>query len=105
MKKEQKLNNRRNTHHMTKITKFLLAISLIAFGLGFTHILWGFGMPVGAICFGLFMIFRILGKEAAKYDEEQRLRVAEAMRVSMEAPRTAAATPIVPLSAAVASSR
>ena len=47
---------------MTKTTKILLAISLIAFALGFTDILWGFGKPVGAIFFGWFMIFKVLEK-------------------------------------------
>jgi len=65
---------------MTKTTKVLLAISLSAFALGFTNILWGFGRPVGAICFGLFMIFKLLEKETALFDEEQRRNLALAER-------------------------
>ena len=67
---------------MSKMTKLLLGVSLAAFALGFTDILWGFGKPVGAICFGLFLIFNMLGKEAALYDEEQALRSEEATRIS-----------------------
>jgi hypothetical protein len=65
---------------MTKTTKILLAISLSAFALGFTDILWGLGRPVGAIFFGLFMIFKLLEKEMALYDEEERLRLSQASK-------------------------
>jgi hypothetical protein len=61
---------------MTKTTKILLAVSLISAGLGFTDILWGFGKPVGAIFFGLFLISKLLEKETALYDEEQRRNAA-----------------------------
>jgi hypothetical protein len=57
---------------MTKTTKILLAVSLISGAIGFTDILWGFGKPVGAILFGLFLISRILEKESGLYDDEQR---------------------------------
>jgi hypothetical protein len=33
-------------------------------------------LPAGAIVFGLFMIFKVLEKEALLYDEEQRTRQA-----------------------------
>lgn len=59
---------------MTTKTKIVLGISLSAFLLSLTGALWGIFMPVGAIFFGLFMIFNALGKEAALFDEEQRLR-------------------------------
>jgi len=41
-------------------------------------------LPAGAIFFGLFMIFRILEKEAALFDEEERVR-----RTSAEGAATA----------------
>ena len=63
---------------MTKTTKILLAISLTGFVFGATGILWGFGMPVGAIFFGLFLISKLLEKEAALFDEEHKLRIAAA---------------------------
>lgn len=59
---------------MTTKTKALLGISLISFAISLTGVLWGLFLPVGAIVFGLFMIFYILGKESALFDEEQRLR-------------------------------
>src|SRR5437773_3102860 len=60
---------------MTTTTKTLLAISLGGFALGaFTNVLWGIGTPIGAIFFGLFLISKLLEKEVAKFDEEQRLR-------------------------------
>jgi hypothetical protein len=65
---------------MTKTTKVLLAISISAFALGFTNILWGLGRPVGAIFLGLFMIFKLLEKEMALFDEEQRRNLALAER-------------------------
>jgi len=61
---------------MTKTTKILLTISLAAFALGCTNVLWGIGTPVGAIFFGLFLNFRILEKEMALFDKEQELRIA-----------------------------
>lgn len=54
----------------------LLTISLTAFALGCTNLLWGIGTPVGAIFFGLFLNFRILEKEMALFDKEQNLRIA-----------------------------
>jgi len=64
-----------------KITKVLLLISLTAWVIGLTtDVLWGFGLPVGAIFFGLFLNFKMLEKEVAKFDEEQRLRFEMAAR-------------------------
>ncbi len=56
------------------MTKILLGISVSAFLTSPTGALWGLLLPVGAICFGLFMIFNLLGTETALFDEEQRLR-------------------------------
>ena len=65
---------------MTKTTKTLLAVSLAAFAIGCTDVLGGVGRPLGAVFFGLFMISKLLEKEAALFDEEQRSRVAWANR-------------------------
>lgn len=58
---------------MNSKTKILLGISLTSFLISLTGVLWGLFLPVGAIVFGLFLIFNLLGKESALYDEEQRL--------------------------------
>ena len=59
---------------MNTKTKILLGISLTSFLISFTGVLWGLFLPVGAIIFGLFLIFNLLGKESALFDEEQHLR-------------------------------
>jgi hypothetical protein len=56
---------------MTTTTKTLLGISLGAFALSFTGVLWGLSLPVGAICFGLFMISKVLEKEVALFDNHE----------------------------------
>ena len=76
---------------MTKTTKILLAISLAGFAVGFTNILWGVGTPVGAVFLGLFMIFTILEKETALFDEENRSRIAWAERNTASVARSAPA--------------
>ena len=61
---------------MTTTTKTLLAVSLAGFAVGaFTNVLWGMGTPIGAVCLGLFVISKLLEKEVAKFDEEQRLNL------------------------------
>jgi len=87
---------------MTKTTKILLAISLTAFALGCTDMLWGFGRPVGAIFFGLFMISKLLEKETALYDQEQKSRLAEAARVAGQRKIETAETPDLSVGSAVA---
>jgi hypothetical protein len=59
---------------MTRQTKIILTVSVAAFLISLTGVLWGFFLPVGAITFGLFLISNLLGREMALYDEEQRLR-------------------------------
>ena len=73
---------------MTTKTKVLLGISLTAFAIGSTGVLWGVFLPVGAIVFGLFMIFNTLGRETALFDEEQRLRVSLAEKNASVTPRS-----------------
>src|SRR5690242_5777341 len=67
---------------MKTVTKILLAVSLTTLALGFTDVLWGLGKPVGAICFGLFMIFKLLENETELFDQEEQLRLAQAARAA-----------------------
>jgi hypothetical protein len=69
---------KREDYGMNKTTKILLTLSLTAFLTSLTGVLWGFFLPIGAVCLGLFMIFNLLGKEAESFDQEQRMRVAKA---------------------------
>ena len=55
---------------MTKFAKTLLVASLLTFPLGFTDVLWGLGLPLGAVLFGLFMIITVLSPAMAQYDRE-----------------------------------
>ena len=71
---------------MTTKTKVLLGISLASFAISLTGVLWGLFLPVGAIVFGLFMIFSVLGKESALFDEEQRLRMSLAEKNASVSP-------------------
>ena len=65
---------------MTKFPKFVLVLSATALVASFTDagsaIAWGFLKPLSAILFIVFFIAQLLGKEATKYDEEQRLQMA-----------------------------
>ncbi len=63
-------------------TKILLALSLTSFAISPTGICWGLFLPIGAILFGLFMIFNMLEKESALFDEEQRSRSALAEKMN-----------------------
>jgi hypothetical protein len=90
---------------MTTTTKILLAVSLSGLALGFTNILWGFGMPVGAVCFGLFMISKLLEKETALLNEQQQLRLAEVMQPSEPVRRAPAKSPGMSMINAIAQSR
>lgn len=63
---------------MTFKTKLLLASSLAGFALGATGFFWGIGFPVGAILLGLFLISKLLEKETALFNEEQRAHIAQA---------------------------
>lgn len=63
-----------------KLKHIFLALSLVAFVAGFNSgdsVYWGFGLPVGAILLGLFMIFSLLEKEAALLDEQKRVVAAK----------------------------
>ena len=60
---------------MTTLTKTLLGISVAGFAAGFaTDMMWGFGKPVGAIFLGLFLISKMLEKEIALFDAEEKTR-------------------------------
>jgi len=72
---------------MKTTTKLLLFISLTAWLIGLTtNVLWGIGMRIGAIFFGWFLIFKLLEKEVAQFDEEQRRRLASIARHSADIP-------------------
>ena len=70
---------------MSRLTKNLLVLALVALAAGvvFNTGLIRVGdratlliaLPVGAVLFGLYMISRLLEKEAALYDEQQRAAV------------------------------
>ena len=62
---------------MTLLTKILLAAALAGLAVGFaTNFLWKIGLPLGAVCLGLFLISKILERESALYDQEHRMRLA-----------------------------
>lgn len=86
-------------------SKLLLTISLTTFALGFTNVLWGLGMPIGAICFGLFMVFRILEKETELFDQEEQQRLARANQVSRQSPQPFREESTVPFTTAISHSR
>mgnify|MGYP001454402284 CR=1 FL=1 len=61
--------------NMTTLTKTLLGLSLAGFAAGFTtDVLWGFSKPVGAIFLGLFLISKMLEKEIAQFNAEEKER-------------------------------
>lgn len=53
-----------------------LTLSLIELTIGLSNArqntFFYLGLPVGAILFGLFLVFQVLEKESALYDEQQR---------------------------------
>jgi hypothetical protein len=67
---------------MTKTTKNLLILSIVCLVLGLAFVTGIINvqnvvalyvaLPAGAIFFGLFMIFRMLEKEALMFDEEHK---------------------------------
>ena len=57
-------------------SKFVfLTLSLVALAIGFCNVGQNvfvyLGLPVGAILFGLFMIFQVLEKESTLFEEQQ----------------------------------
>ena len=73
---------------MTRIPKVLLAGSLAAFAVGSVvafgnpeiPVGWTVAMPVGAVGLGLFLVTFLLQQEVARFDEEERARLALADR-------------------------
>ncbi len=61
-----------------KLPNILLAASVICFIAGVVGGMhpdgWAVGIPFGAVFLGLFVVVKMLGKEAAKFDEEQHQR-------------------------------
>ena len=71
---------------MKKLPTILLAIALISFGVGFLEGIrpggWGLGVPFGAVFLGLAFIVKVLQKETATFDEEERVRQQMAERAA-----------------------
>jgi len=90
---------------MSKLTKTLLALAVTGLVLGFIFVSGLVNveyvnalyvtLPLGAVFFGLFLISKMLDKEVAIHDEEQRslLRAANAAEANTNesAPRNASA--------------
>ena len=61
---------------MIRAKKIFLITSLIAFGIGFSeaqeNVFFWMGRPLGAILFGLFLVFHILEKESLLFEEQQQ---------------------------------
>ena len=61
---------------MIKAKKIFLITSLIAFAIGFSeaqeNVFFWMGRPLGAILFGLFLVFHILEKESLLFEEQQQ---------------------------------
>ena len=72
---------------MNKTTKILLLISVTGFLVGATtNVLWGIGMPIGAVFLGFFLISKVLEKEVTAFDQEQRMRLEIAAHFSPQNP-------------------
>jgi hypothetical protein len=73
---------------MTKMTKTLLVLAIAGIVSGMAFVTGAINasslvalytaLPAGAIFFGLFLLSKILEKETALYDNEQRLAIATA---------------------------
>ena len=61
---------------MLKWKYAFLSLSLIEFAIGFSNaranVFFYMGLPLGAILFCLFLIFQLMEKESALYDEQHR---------------------------------
>jgi hypothetical protein len=61
--------------NLKKIKNIALTISLVAFAVGFSDagesMFWYMGRPMGAILFGVFLIFMVLEKESLLLDDQQ----------------------------------
>jgi hypothetical protein len=86
---------------MTRIPKVLLAVSLTAFAVGSVVTLgnpeipvgWTVAMPVGAVCFGLFLVTFLLQQEVARFDEQESARLEVAERCAAKPSEAAIAVP------------
>ena len=75
---------------MTKLTKMLLGVSLAGLSSGLLFVtglinvqdgvFWYVTLPAGAIFLGLFLISLFLEKEAARFDEQERVAFARATK-------------------------
>ena len=69
--------------------------SVVAFGNPAIPVGWTVAVPVGAVCFGLFLVTFLLQQEAARFDQEERARLELAERYVV---RTAKAAGIAVIS-------
>lgn len=62
---------------MLKWKYAFLSLSLVEFAIGISNaranVFFYLGLPLGAILFGLFLIFQLMEKESALYDEQRRV--------------------------------
>ena len=76
---------------MLKWKYAILSLSLIELAIGFSNarpnVFFYLGLPLGAILFSLFLIFQLMEKESALYDEQNRA-VAPAQPAATQAPPT-----------------
>jgi hypothetical protein len=79
---------------MKKVAKIFLIGSVAAFALSLTgpggELLWGILKPLGALLFGAFFITNLVANEYAKYDQEQKAKLALAAGNSVLSPAPAA---------------
>jgi len=85
-----------------KLKNILLAISLLGFAIAFSNFgeasVWAdalaLGLPIGTILLGLFLIFTVLEKESALYDEQERQRKIK-LGLRASAPKQIRRSPLV----------
>jgi hypothetical protein len=85
---------------MTSTTKTLLTLSIASLIIGLMFVTgivnvqntaaWYVSLPLGAVSFGLFLIFRMLEKETALYDDEHQLHPATTAVTANEKPQNSA---------------
>ncbi len=71
---------------MKKLTLILPVLAVLSFVIGIAEGSrpggWGLGVPIGAVCVGLFLVLKVMGHESARYDEERKRTVQDIDRQS-----------------------
>ena len=82
---------------MKKLAKTFLTVSVVAFALSLTSpgsdIAWGVLTPLSAVLIIAFFIMNLLANEYAKYDQEQKEKLALAARQPVRSPALAESRP------------